>query len=165
MRIRLYAKVLQKKEGFSLIEVMITVVVVTLALVGTLMANSAIQQSGEASFERAVAIQEANQVIERMRQTAASGSFPSNVTTAFPNNTARPNFTSLRPQCGALANPPSPCIWPFAFNSDGTSQEQVVVTYVNPNANPLDVTVIVVWRERGIRQAQISLRSLITQRS
>lgn len=162
---RLYSKRLQKKEGFSLIELMITIAVVSLALVGTLFANTAMSQAGETTFERAMALQEANQVIESIRQTAATGLFPGNVTAAFPNNTARPNFANLRPNCGVNADPPVACTWPFNFTASNNSNEQVVVTYVNPAANPLDVTVTVVWRERGVRQAQIALRTLITQRT
>ncbi len=164
---RLYRKVLRREDGFTLIEVAITIAVVIFALSGVLFANTAIQQAHGAAFERSVAIQEAHEVIEQMRNTANTGglNFPVTVTAAYPVNTARPGFTRLTAQCGALANPAAACNWPFNFTPDNTSQEQIVVTYVNTAANPLDTTVTVVYRENGTRAVSKSLRAQITRRT
>ena len=157
----LYRKPLQKEEGFTLIEIMITVAVVVFALCGVLFANTAVQQSHITAFERSIAIQEAHQVVEQMRNTAntSSTSFPSSVTGTYANNTARGGFTRLTTLCNAAT-----CTWPFSFTPDSTSDEQVVVTYADQSANPLDVTVTVVWKERGVRQASQALRALIAKR-
>lgn len=162
----LYRKALQKEEGFTLIEIMITMVVVVLALCGVLFANTAVQNAHMSAFERSIAVQEAHQVIEQMRNTAntTAGTFPGTVTSAYANNTARSGFTRLTANCGDNATPASSCNWPFSFTSDSTSNEQVVVTYANQSANPLDVTVTVVWKERGVRQESRALRALITKR-
>ena len=163
---RLYPKALRKEDGFTLIEVAITTIVVVVALSGVLFASTAIQQAHGAAFERSVAIQEAHEVIEQMRNTANTGgvNFPATVVGAFPNNTARPGLTRLTAQCGANATPAAACNWPFIFTPDNTSQEQAVVTYVNTAANPLDVTVTVVYRENGRRAVSESLRSQIARR-
>ncbi len=155
------------QSGFTLIEIVITIVITVLALSGVLFASTAIQQTQEAAFEKTVAIQTAHEMIEQMRNTAttAQGNFPGTVTAAYPNNTARPGYTRLQANCGANAAPPSACNWPFVFNANNTSQEQVVVSYVNPAADPLDVTVTVVYRERGIRRNAEAVRTLITRRT
>lgn len=164
---RLYPKAFRNEDGFTLIELTITIVVVVFALCGVLFASTAIQQAHGAAFERTIAVQEAHEVIEQMRNTAATavGNFPATVTNAYPNNTARPGFTQLTAQCGANANPAAACTWPFNFTADNTSQEQVVVSYLNPGSDPLNVTVTVVWRERGVRQASRAVSTLITKRS
>ena len=118
---------------------MITMAVLVVTLLGFMGANTAVQQSSAAAFERAVAVQDANQVIERMRNTAAAGTFPANVTGLFPNGGAVNGFNTL-------------------------TSELIIVTYVNPAANPLDATVTVRWLEKGVRNVDTSLRTLITQR-
>lgn len=128
------------QSGFTLIEISITMFVVILALLGGMAANTALHQTGTAVYERSVAIQDTNQVIERMRNTASSGQFPANVTGAFPNNAVVTGFSNL-------------------------TNELVVVNYVNASANPLDTTVTVSWLENGIRNTSMALRTLITQRS
>ena len=121
-------------------ELSIAMAVVVLALLGFIGANLAIEQTNEAAFQRTVAIQDANQVIELMRNTAAAGNFPSNVTGVYSNGGAVAGFTNL-------------------------TNETVTVNYANANANPLDVTVTVRWLQNGIRQVNTALRTLITQRS
>jgi hypothetical protein len=39
------------------------------------------------------------------------------------------------------------------------------IAYVDPNADPLDAIVTVTWRELGVRNASVQLRSLITRRN
>jgi hypothetical protein len=74
-----------------------------------------------------------------MRNTAATGVFPGNVTAVFPN--------------GGIVN---------GFNT--LTAETVTVTYANPASNPLDVTVTVSYWENGRRATNTALRTLITQR-
>lgn len=131
---------LKREDGFTLIELMITVLVVVLALVGYVGANIAIQQTGEGTFERSVAMQDANQVIERIRNTAASGQFPDDVTASFPNGDTVDGFDTL-------------------------TNEQVTVSYADPDADPLDVTVNVSWLGNGRRPVSAALRTYVTQRS
>lgn len=132
-------RLFKSNEGFTLIELMIAMAVIVLALVGYIGANSAIQRTGEAAFERSVAIQDANRVLEQMRSAAALGEFPQSVLDAFPNGGTVAGFTSL-------------------------SNQQVRVNYIDASADPLDATVTVTWRQNGLRDVSVTLRTLMTQR-
>jgi len=131
---------LDNEKGFTLIELMIAMVVTVLALVGYIGATTNIQQTGEAAFERSVAIQDANRVVEQMRNAAATGNFPGNVLGAFPNNGVVAGFNNL-------------------------TAEQVTVTYTNAGADPLDAFVTVAWNENGRRATTATLRTFVTQRT
>ena len=115
-------------------------VVVVLVIVGFMGANSSIQQASEASYQRTIALQDANRVIETMRNTAATGTFPGNVTAVYPNGGTVSGFTSL-------------------------TNEAVSVSYANSGANPLDATVTISWSENGVRTVSANLRTFITQRA
>jgi prepilin-type N-terminal cleavage/methylation domain-containing protein len=132
--------ILQDERGFNLVELMIATVVVVFVLVGFTGANTAIQQSGQAAFERAIALQDANQVIELIRDTAATGTFPTNVITAYSNGGVITSFTNL-------------------------TNERITVSYVDATANPLNTTITVSWSENGRRTVNATLRSIITQRA
>lgn len=131
---------LKNEKGFTLIELMIALVVAVLALVGYIGATTNIEQTGESAFERSVAVQDANQVIEQMRDTASSGTFPGNVLASFPNNGNVAGFSNL-------------------------TAEQITVTYTDTTADPLDAFVVVSWNENGRRATTATLRTLITQRT
>ena len=129
-----------REKGFTLIELMIAMVVVVSVLAGFMGTNVAIQQTTESAFQRTVALQDANQVVELMRQTAATGTFPTNVTAVYANGGTVSGFTSL-------------------------TSETVTVSYVSASANPLDATVTVSWLQNGRRTVNTALRTLITQRA
>ncbi|HTL47360.1 MAG TPA: prepilin-type N-terminal cleavage/methylation domain-containing protein [Verrucomicrobiae bacterium] len=128
------------ESGFTLIELMITMAVVLVALVGYVAANIAVQQASNAAFQNTVALQDANRVIEQMRNTSVGGTFPGNVTAVYPNNGAVAGFNNL-------------------------TNEAITVSYSDATANPLTVTVSVSWLENGRRNVNTALRTLITQRS
>lgn len=119
---------------------MVTMAVMAAVLLAIMTANAMISQTSEAAYQRLVAVQDANQVIERMRNTAITGNFPGNVTAAYPNGGSVGGFTSL-------------------------TSETVTVAYTSTVTNPLDVTVTVNYLENGRRAANTALRSLITQRA
>lgn len=128
------------QRGFTLVEVMITMVVVILALGGYVWANVNVQQASDVRFEKSVALQDASRVIEQIRLSAATGQFPANVVAAFPNNGQVAGFNNL-------------------------TNEQVTVSYASTVSDPLDVTIAVAWQEAGRRPTNISIRSLVTQRT
>ncbi len=136
---KLYRGISINEKGFTFVELMITMVVVVLVLLGFMGANMRIQQASEAAYQRTVALQDANRVIELMRNAAAAGQFPGNVTAVYPNGGAAAGFANL-------------------------PGERVVVAYANPGADPLDVTVTVSWAENGIRNVNTALRTYLTQR-
>lgn len=136
-------KMLKNSAGFTMIELMIALLIAALAVVGYIGANVATQQRAEELHERTIAIQDANRVIERMRNLAKTGTFPANVTTVFPHNNTVTGFGSLPPAAG----------------------EQISVRYADPSATTLlDVTIWVGWQSYTRRNVWASLRTYITQR-
>ncbi len=127
-------------KGFTLIEVMIAMVVAVMVLVGFVGANGNLRQTSESMFEKSVALQDANQVIELMRNAAASGSFPANVIASYPNGGTVSGFSNL-------------------------TNETITVSYASASANPLNTTVTVSWLRNGARSVSTTLRTYITQRS
>src|SRR5262249_15806343 len=115
---------IKNEQGFTLIEIMIAASVVAIVVLGFLNSALGIQTSTQAAFERSTAVQDAHQVIEAMRNTAASGTFPSNVTTAYSNGGTVSGFSNL-------------------------TSESVTVSYADAAANPLDATVTVSYNENA----------------
>lgn len=159
-RMKLLRAILQKKRGFTLIELVITMVVAVGGLLSLMAANIAMEQRSDAAFVRTLAIQDANQVIEQMRNaadTASSEPFQTNVTTA--GASAAANVRSLP----AVYNEQ---IVPCYRNSDGSRCDETT-------ADPLDVIVTVTWQEHGLSiwrglnvpPRSAALRALITKRS
>ena len=129
----------RKTEGFALLEVLLGLLILGTGLLGLLLANVSVQKFSDAGYERVVATQDAHRVLELIRNASATGNFPANVTAAYPNGSIVPGFNSL-------------------------IGEQVAVTYANPVADPLDITVATSWQEGGRRNTSIQLRTLMTQR-
>lgn len=132
-------KVSRNSSGFTLIEIMIALFVASLAIVAYVGTNIIVHRSTEEMHERTIAIQNANQVIERMRNTTRTVSFPSGLVAAFPDGGAVAGFNNL-------------------------ANEQVTVSYDSTTANPLNVTVTVGWLSYGGRQSTKTVQTYITQR-
>ena len=130
----------KNEKGFTFIELAIAMFVVALVILGFMGANTGIQKASEAAYQRTVALQDANRVIELIRNVAVGGQFPANVTAVYPNRSQVAGFTNL-------------------------PGERVIVNYVNPAADPLDVTVTISWVENGIRNVNTALRTYVTQRT
>ena len=128
----------KNEKGFTLIELLITTVVVATVILGFLGSATAMQSANKAAYERSVALQDANQVIEDMRRTAASGTFPGNVTAVYTGTV------------DGYSNIPG---------------EAVTVAYADAAADPLDVTVTVSYNENSLRATSASVRTYITQRA
>ncbi len=131
------------KHGFTLIELLITVLICVVALIAYLSSTASLQRTTEGAYEQIIATQDASRAIEQIRNTANTGIFPGNITSPpspYQNNAVLPGFANL-------------------------NGEQVVVSYLNPNADPLDVTATVTWQTNARRQATTSLRTLVTQRA
>ena len=139
MKNKLYKNKRDSEVGFSLVEATITSAIVVLVLVGFMKTNISLQRTSESSFERSTALQDANQVLERMRDIAPAGTFPTNVVSAYPNGNTVSGFTAL-------------------------NGETITVNYVNPVSDPLDITILVQWNEHGLRPVTAHLRTYLTQR-
>jgi len=129
-------------RGFTIIEIMIALLVVTIAIVGYVGANIMAQRNAEEMHERTIAIQDANRIIEQMRTASKTATFPANVVTAFPS----PDPSGKISQFSNLTN------------------ENISVSYANATANPLDVLVTISWTSYARRTSREVLRTYITQR-
>ena len=123
-----------------MIELMVSIIVIGFALLAVLLANTAIQQASERARERMIATQDAHRVVELIRNASVNGNFPANAVTAFPNGGAVAGFSNL-------------------------TNEQVVASYANTAADPLNITVTTTWLELGRRNVSVQLRTLMTQRT
>jgi len=132
-------KPLGAQAGFTFVELMIALVVITLVIAGYVGANMKAQQNTEAMHERTLAIQDANRAIEQMRNSSRTGTFPANVVADYPNGGTPEGFSSL-------------------------ADEVVTVSYESPAANPLDVTITVTWTSYVGREESETVRTYITQR-
>lgn len=136
--IRKWLSRLRNPTGFTLAEVTITMFVSSITLSSVLFANNNIQKVNTNWFQRTVALQDAHQVVEQMREEASYALFPSNVTAAFPDAAYVTGFSNLQ-------------------------NEQVLVNY-NAITDPLDVTITVSWKDEHERTVSYQLNTLITQR-
>lgn len=125
--------------GFTLIELMVALVVASVAIGGYVAANILAQRNAEDMFERTVALQDANRVIEQLRSTSRSGAFPENVIARYPHNNSINGINHL-------------------------ANEQITVTYASTTANPLAVTVTVTWFSYTGRTNSEAVQTYITQR-
>ena len=130
----------KNQQGFTLVEMLIATAVVSLLVLGFMGSSTALQQTSQAAYERSLSFQDANHVVELMRDAAATGTFPANVTGTYSNGGTVSGFTSL-------------------------SNESVSVSYANASADPLDATVTVSYKENGTRVVTNSVRTYITQRT
>lgn len=132
-------ELLENQGGFTLIELMIALVVISVVIVGFIGANVLAQRNNEDMHERTTAVQDANRAIEQMRNISRTGTFPANVVAVYPNNSTLTGFDSL-------------------------PNEEVTASYANATANPLDVTITVTWLSYSQRASEEVIRTYITQR-
>ncbi|MBU9889044.1 MAG: type II secretion system GspH family protein, partial [Candidatus Omnitrophica bacterium] len=129
----------KRQGGFTLTELMIALLVASLVLAGYIGANIQAQRNNEDLHERTLALQDANRVIEQMRNASRTGDFPHNVVTAFPENAPVEGYESLQ-------------------------NETVTVAYANSSANPLTATITVTWTSYTGRDSAEQMTVYITQR-
>lgn len=129
----------RRPAGFTLIELMIALVVLTLVIAGYVGANVAAQRNAEEMHERTIAIQNANQVIEQMRTLSNTKPFPASVVNVYPDQGHPEGFNDL-------------------------PNEIITVSYTDTTENPLKVTITVGWLSYGGRQCTETAETYITQR-
>jgi prepilin-type N-terminal cleavage/methylation domain-containing protein len=131
---------IRSQAGFTIIELMIALLVLTVMIAAFVRANCAAQRTAEEMHQRTVAIQDANRVIEQMRNTSKTGTFPANVAAAYPQNSHVAGISNLL-------------------------DEVITVTYTgNTTDNPLVATVTVTWTSYTGRPFTQTVGTYITQR-
>ena len=128
-------------RGFTFIELMIAMVVAALTILFFVTTQTTLQVNAETAYEKKVAAQDGHRLLEQIRLTAKSGTFPSNVTTAFPAGSTS-GYTSM----------------------SAAASETMTVAYASSTADPLVVTVTVNWTGYNRRTSTQTLRTMITQR-
>lgn len=128
---------MKKPKGFTLIEVVVSTLIVAVAIVallGTFLSGLILVESGR---NMAVAAADARSVFEEMRRLSASGM--GSVTTR--------NWTT----------------WSRGSGLTSLGNEAVAVGFRNPAADPVEATVTVSWSERN-RNRAASFTSFLTRR-
>lgn len=131
---------MKNRRGFTMVELLIAVVVIGVTLLAMILGNTSVQQLSEKSFEKMSAYQDAHRTVELIRNASVTGTFPANVVNTFPPAGQVAGFNSLK-------------------------NEQVTVSYTDPAADPLDITVTTTWERGDRRNGSIQLRTLMTQRT
>lgn len=126
------------ERGFTLTELVIAAAVMVIAILSMMQSSFSVMNVSQASYQKSVAMQDANTLLENMRDLAATGTFPANVTGTYANNSTV-----------SYSNLPS---------------ETATITYASSTANPLDVRVTVSYLENSVRSTSVTVRSYITQR-
>ena len=126
-----------KKDGFTLVEIMISVAILLGAILIMISLFAHYLVLIELSKNTTVALNDAQAVLEQIRNTDPAFSIPA----AYPHGSNQ-----------------APLLGPTKLDN-----ETIVVTYVNTNADPLDVTVTVTWQDRGRNRSE-TLTTLMTDR-
>lgn len=126
-----------KKQGFTLTEVLVSMVVFATLMVVLISAFLGIAQMKESSRNLTQAMSDLRTVSEAMRDASAAS-------LAAVTGT---NWTA----------------WASANGLVSLDNEAVTVTYANPAADPLDVTARVDWQER-LRARSAAVNTLLTKR-
>ncbi len=120
------------RAGFSLIEVATAVVLFTIIVSGVLASQAASINLTYTARDTSIATADAQAALEEMLSLPA-GAIPGQ----YPDGAAIPRFDDLH-----------------------LFQEQVVVSYPDPGANPLEIQVVVSWIDFGGRPRSIEVNTL-----
>jgi prepilin-type N-terminal cleavage/methylation domain-containing protein len=129
---------LKRKNGMTLVEILVATLVFTLALSALLGGMSAIVDLIDLAKDMTVATDHLRNMLERIRSTPFAS-----MLTRFPNNTTN----------GPGANPYANITGGYTLVS-----ENITVTYANPAADPLEAKTTVRWldKKRHSRSAAMS---------
>ena len=127
--------------GFTFIELMIAMAVAAITILFFVTTQNTLQVNTETAYERKVAAQDAHRLIEQMRLTSQTGTFPANVVAAFPAGSIA-GYTSMA----------------------SAASETMTLSYVSSTADPLDLTVTVSWTGYNRRSSSQTGRTMMTKR-
>ncbi len=124
--------------GFTFIELLICIAIIIPVLLGVFGVDIYLSRASDTSRQVMAALQDANTVIERIRNVASNQGL-TQVTATYPSGQAVAGFTGL-------------------------TNEQAVVTYPNAVADPLAITVTVTWQDAAGRNLTRALSTQVTRR-
>jgi Tfp pilus assembly protein PilV len=122
------------RSGITLVEILVTVLILTIGILSCLLYFSTAMNSTETARDMTVATTHAEYILEEMRSRVTL----SEITDV--------NWT----------------LWAVADGLNTLPRETVSVVYVNPTADPLNITVSVNWSRRT-RANSISLQTELTK--
>ena len=131
-----------QNKGITLAEILLAMVIISVAALAVLQSYIADVNLSQVNKEDVVAAAHLNNVMEAIKCTPFS-----DITVDFPNGVAG----------GSAGNNYADLVGGYALNN-----EQLTVSYINPNADPLEITASVTWRD--IRGANHT-RYLVTKKT
>jgi len=132
----------KNQKGITLVEILVATLITTVAIGGLLEAYRHFNTLAESTKQINTAMRDLTTMMERVRSTAFA-----TIEINFPNGTID----------GGGANDYSAIVGGYSLTN-----EQIVVTYPNPGANPLEIIITVQWTGP---QARIYTKTLSTFRT
>lgn len=128
-----------KKEGFTLVELVVAMTIFTVVLGATAQALISYYAALDFQNQRNSAIRNCTAIISQMRQVRDDNptDFPGAIVDEWANNAAIDGAGTL-------------------------PQETIDVTYVDPNSDPIEVTVRSQWRDMRGRPMTVSVTTMLT---
>jgi prepilin-type N-terminal cleavage/methylation domain-containing protein len=117
----------KKTQAFTLVELMVTVFILSVSMAALMEGFAALLYLVDTSREETVASADLRNMLERIKATSFD-----QTTTRFPN--------------GTIDGPVSARYWTLIGNYT-LKNENVTVSYVNPAVDPLEIRVMVQWRD------------------
>lgn len=131
------APAFRQKKSFTLIEVVVVLLILSGVIVGFLSVYTASFSLLEQLSSSVIAVNDARSVLENMRNIDPFN--VSSLISTYPNGSNVPGFNNL-------------------------SNETVRVDYLNTAADPIEVTITVIWQGKGNRVFTERLTTLLTAR-
>ena len=138
-----------RARGFTLVEVMISMAVLAVTILGVLMMLMAAEALSEDSKNLTQAVEDARSIMERIRKDVETNADMATFVTNYPESLYEDWVTDQQAAATEFVN------------LDG---EAVDVTLGDAGDDPLDVTVTVSWNARGGRARSTMLQTQITNR-
>ena len=137
-------------RGFTLVEITISMGIFAVAIIGVLLMLVAAQAMEQEAKNMTQAVQDARTILERIRLDVEVNANMTTFADAYPASTYEGWVTNQQAAETEFVN---------------LQDEVVDVTFANPGADPLDVTVEVGWTDRGGRQRSTTLQTQMSYRT
>lgn len=127
------------EEGVTLLELTIAIAVFAIVMGATATSLVSYYVALDMQNQRHTAIKDCATILSNMRdvRNANPDSFPDAITAVWPDGTTIPNAGTL-------------------------PQETITIDYVNPNANPLEVSIVCTWTDLRGRQLTAALTTVLS---